>query len=137
MSEPYREGLCWRVGDGESIQDACKIQHQTILPTRSGEHGHTVSDQRPGVRNLPNGRLNRQCTGVEREMKVWGLEVGRDQGEEASSVQYKQRELPHHTGTMDRRGSKRQEVFVDHVHKMLIHAHKRIDGPFFSNWSSP
>jgi len=63
-----------------------------------GGYGHTVSDQGPGVCNLLNGRLNRQCTGVEGEIKVWTLGAARDQGEETGNVEYKQGEIPHRTG---------------------------------------
>lgn len=99
LSEPHPERINRWVGDSESIQDPYKIQGQMFVSVRDrGGYGHTVSDQGPGVCDLPNGRLNRQCTGVEGKIKVWTLGSCRDQGEEAGSVEYKQREAPHRTG---------------------------------------
>lgn len=57
-------------------------------------------------------------------MNVLDLDVCRDQGEEAGSVQYEQREPPHHTGTAGRRGGKRQGAFGGRVHSVLMHTHK-------------
>ena len=41
-------------------------------------YGHTIAGQGPGVCDRPSGRLNRQCTGIEGEIKVWILGAGRD-----------------------------------------------------------